>query len=494
MNVATPDQFAVDFLTDMPIAERDVWSKLLPEVRAVTFTIKLTQQTDSAIKKAQAAAAMEQAKALLATVPAGGDARKVQRQITALLTPFFPTPAQASRRAELLVRHWAGMARAAGWYRTLDRQRWLYPYWKYVTFGDDRVRATHAALNGKIIPASSPFWDTHFPPWAPMCRCMVVPISQDEYDRIRAAELKLPMEKRSIVEGPALDALEKSNTIMTARRYPQPDGSVRYGPATPYSVAPEPGWTGWNPRDLRITEAQLKERYKDAPKELKKMMQKADATEIAPGVTLGDHIRGTKELPSIEIPEAKAKPAPPVAATAPAPASTAMAQAGLNPTEPATWDRAGEARRAMRHPDAPKKSNKMSDITTPATAPVSAPVIRQAAEEFIAMLNPARAQSLPGITIGPGNTQVPLKAADLTDETVMRRKLWRGLSHVLTSGASPWQQQLKEQEADAEAIADHLESLSSAAALKYALLDQRREEGTAKWLGTLNLILAILRN
>lgn len=323
MNVATPDQIAVDFLTRLPIVERQVWSELLPELRALTFTIKLTKESDTQVRKAQAAEAMAQAKALIAGIPAGGDFRKAQRQITAQLTPFFPTPAQASRRAELLVRHWAGMARNAAWYRTLDRQRTAYPYWKYVTFGDNRVRATHEALDKKIIPASSPFWDTHFPPWAPMCRCMVVPVSQDEYDRIKAAEQKLPIEKRTIVDGPALTALETNNTIMTARRFPQPDGSTRFGPPTPFSTAPEPGWTGWNPKDLRITETALQDRYKEQPKEMSRLMKKADATTIAPGITLGDYIRGLpdgRRLPSIVLPaSAPVTPVRPEQATVPQP-------------------------------------------------------------------------------------------------------------------------------------------------------------------------------
>jgi SPP1 gp7 family putative phage head morphogenesis protein len=301
--VASPDQEAVNFLTSLPVLEREVWSELMPEMRAVSFTIKLTQQTDAAISKAEMLAVMERAKLLIATIPAGGDARKVEKQIAQMLSPYFPTPAQAARRATLLVRHWAGVARQAAWYRQLDRQRDLYPYWKYLTFGDDRVRDSHRALHGKIIPASSPFWDTHFPPWAPMCRCRVVGISQREYDEIKAREADLPFEQRTIIEGPQLEALEKSNSLITALRYPQKDGSVRFGPVTPISVAPEPNWNGWNPRDIRIGYDTLKERYKDAPNELTNLMKQADAREISPGLTLGDYIRGKGRLPAIPLVE-----------------------------------------------------------------------------------------------------------------------------------------------------------------------------------------------
>lgn len=305
--VATPDQTAVDLLSRMPAVEKEVWAGLLPEVRALTFTIKLTQDTDSALRKAEAMRVMERAKALIASLPAGADAKKITKQIAADLGPFFPTPAQAARRAELLVRHWAGMIRNAAWYRTLDRQRTAYPYWKYVTFGDNRVRETHEALNGLIIPADSPFWDTHFPPWAPMCRCMVVPITQAEYDRIKAKEKSMPIENRTIVDGPRLEALEKSNTIVTGRKFRQADGTIRTGPPTPFPVAPEPGWTGWNPRDLRITHEALTDRYATrpgGPQALQKMMAKAEKVKLTPDITLADHIRGLpdgKRLPAMDV-------------------------------------------------------------------------------------------------------------------------------------------------------------------------------------------------
>lgn len=299
-----PHDEAVKFILSKPAVEREVWAQLLPELKALTFTIKLTQDADSEIKKAAGLKAIEEAKALIASVPAGADQRKVKRQVVALLLPFFPTKAQAERRAELLLRHWTGMAYGAAQFRIMDRQRKAMPYWKYVTFGDERVRASHAALNGKILPADSPFWQTHYPPWAPMCRCIVVPVTRREYKRIHGAEEKLEVARRSIIEGPQLIELEQSNRLLTAPVFHQDDGSVRYGNLENISVAPEKGWTGWNPMDLRITYAALQERYKDRAEELVKLMAKADKVTLAPGITLGHYIRGLGEgsrLPAIEI-------------------------------------------------------------------------------------------------------------------------------------------------------------------------------------------------
>jgi SPP1 gp7 family putative phage head morphogenesis protein len=299
-----PHEEAVKFILARPVVEREVWAQLIPELKALTFTIKLVQDADSEIRKAEALKAMEDAKALIATIPEGGDQKKIIRQITAMLSPYFPTPGQAQRRAELLVRHWSGIAYGAAQWRIMDRQRKAFPYWKYVTFGDDRVRDSHAALNGKILPCDSPFWDTHYPPWAPMCRCIVVPVSQREYDRLRPAEEKLEAARRNIMEGRQLEELEKSNRLLIAPRFPQRDGSVRYGNLENISVAPEPGWTGWNPRDLRISFAALQQRYKDRPGDLAKLLKTADGITLAPGITLGHYIRGLGEgekLPAIQI-------------------------------------------------------------------------------------------------------------------------------------------------------------------------------------------------
>jgi SPP1 gp7 family putative phage head morphogenesis protein len=51
----------------------------------------------------------------------------------------------------------------------------LFPNLKYVTAGDERVRASHAALDGRIEPINSPFWDKYYPPNDWGCRCYVEP-------------------------------------------------------------------------------------------------------------------------------------------------------------------------------------------------------------------------------------------------------------------------------------------------------------------------------
>jgi SPP1 gp7 family putative phage head morphogenesis protein len=45
---------------------------------------------------------------------------------------------------------------------------------KYQTVGDDRVRESHQALDGIVLPVDDDFWNDHYPPLAFRCRCEVI--------------------------------------------------------------------------------------------------------------------------------------------------------------------------------------------------------------------------------------------------------------------------------------------------------------------------------
>lgn len=64
-------------------------------------------------------------------------------------------------------------ASAAKFWEKIQDEKEKFPYLKYVTVGDDRVRPSHAKLDGTIRRVDDPFWDTHFPPWEYNCRCTV---------------------------------------------------------------------------------------------------------------------------------------------------------------------------------------------------------------------------------------------------------------------------------------------------------------------------------
>lgn len=64
----------------------------------------------------------------------------------------------------------------------------LRPYWVYRTVGDEHVRDSHAAMDGKVYPADDPIWDTWFPPNGFRCRCTVSSLSERQ---VRERDLKV---------------------------------------------------------------------------------------------------------------------------------------------------------------------------------------------------------------------------------------------------------------------------------------------------------------
>lgn len=73
-------------------------------------------------------------------------------------------------------------AMAAQWERAQATKR-LFPYLRYVTLDDDKVRHEHKAWHNRVLPIDDPWWLTHYPPNAYRCRCYVRQVSQSDYDR-----------------------------------------------------------------------------------------------------------------------------------------------------------------------------------------------------------------------------------------------------------------------------------------------------------------------
>lgn len=65
-------------------------------------------------------------------------------------------------------------------YQRLQQVTDIYPYYKYMTRADDRVRDEHAALHGKVFFHSDPIWDSIWPPNGWNCRCYITPLTAEE--------------------------------------------------------------------------------------------------------------------------------------------------------------------------------------------------------------------------------------------------------------------------------------------------------------------------
>ncbi len=85
--------------------------------------------------------------------------------------------------ADLVFRMETANANAAGRWEQIQKVKLLRPYVRYLTVGDDRVRPTHRAWHGVVLPVDHPFWRTHWPPNGFNCRCTVQSLSARDLAR-----------------------------------------------------------------------------------------------------------------------------------------------------------------------------------------------------------------------------------------------------------------------------------------------------------------------
>jgi SPP1 gp7 family putative phage head morphogenesis protein len=210
----TPHDEAIDFIKSKPAVSRDVFNGLLPELKARAFTIT----------GVEGANVLQRVRDRIADLPAGHDWDDIKKDIVGDISPFIVDPDAspehrdgqinaANRRAELLLRTHGFQAYQAASYDVMDRQRDVMPFWQYLTMEDDRVRPEHAALDQIVLPASSPFWQGHYPPWDYGCRCQVVAISQEDRDDLAEQDKKNAPDCRLVLEGPQLQHLEHGTLV-----------------------------------------------------------------------------------------------------------------------------------------------------------------------------------------------------------------------------------------------------------------------------------------
>lgn len=81
-------------------------------------------------------------------------------------------------------------AESASNYHRLMAKKKLFPFWKYVTAGDDRVRKEHRALDGVILGCDDPLWKKIYPPNGWKCRCRVAPLMRHEAAGVDPGEMR----------------------------------------------------------------------------------------------------------------------------------------------------------------------------------------------------------------------------------------------------------------------------------------------------------------
>ncbi|BET67195.1 hypothetical protein ASA1KI_21130 [Opitutales bacterium ASA1] len=270
-----PHDEAIAFLRDKPAVSRAVFDRLIPELQARAFVVTGIENLNL----------LQNLREKIAELPAGADWDELRATLAAELSPWLGGEVAAERRAELLLRWHGNQAYAASQYAVLARQVDVFPFWRYESQDDPRVRPAHARLDGLIFPADHPFWQTHFPPWEWGCRCRVVALTQDDVDEIRAREAAFPPEARTIVEGERADRAANEGVLEIARPVPgapaaPQSGSRTVGPSDRGGAAAPPRRYGpperldvrapqqrgragpaWRPGDLHLAAEDLRPRY-----------------------------------------------------------------------------------------------------------------------------------------------------------------------------------------------------------------------------------------
>ncbi len=75
-----------------------------------------------------------------------------------------------------------GAYHAAKWHEITEYAD-MFPYLRYVTMQDDKVREEHAILDGTIARVDDPFWTIYYPPNGYNCRCSVEQLLQSEAEQ-----------------------------------------------------------------------------------------------------------------------------------------------------------------------------------------------------------------------------------------------------------------------------------------------------------------------
>jgi SPP1 gp7 family putative phage head morphogenesis protein len=83
-------------------------------------------------------------------------------------------------RLETIFRTNMQTAYAAGQWRQIQEQAQFAPFLMYDAVDDFRTRPAHRAWDSTVLPVTSPWWKTHYPPCGWNCRCGVIQLDEEQ--------------------------------------------------------------------------------------------------------------------------------------------------------------------------------------------------------------------------------------------------------------------------------------------------------------------------
>jgi SPP1 gp7 family putative phage head morphogenesis protein len=292
-----PNEEAAAMIANKPVFVREAYAALVPEIKARAFTLA----------NIESAEILRNVRDLLAEVPRGADWTETRKSIAAELLSEWGAKAtteeerlkaisRAMIRAEFNLRLHVFQGYQAGRWQTMQRQKKVFPYWKYVAFGDSKVRPTHQALDGLILPADDPFWADRYPPWEWGCRCMVQAVSKADYEEAQARDAQRPAEERQILDEERLQRMRDSGQLtrngqtMDVRSPRQKDIAKGGDGLNAF---------GWDPGTLKMDKAELQERYKDHPEAWTAFETSAKSQKLDNGKTVWEWMGGEEKKPNL---------------------------------------------------------------------------------------------------------------------------------------------------------------------------------------------------
>ena len=137
-----PNEAAADYIRGKAVADPTHFGNLPPQLKQRAFTVAGIEQLD----------ALQRIRDAVAKLPEGASWDEAKKEIAAEISPFVGGDMKAARaKAELQLRIHGFQAYAVARHQEQMETIDVFPYWKYVTVGDSRVRPAHAALDGKVL-------------------------------------------------------------------------------------------------------------------------------------------------------------------------------------------------------------------------------------------------------------------------------------------------------------------------------------------------------
>lgn len=289
----SPHEEAAALVQGKPVVTRDVFAGLLPELRARAMVVTGIEGANTVQRIKDEIADYTRGQTDTGKAKTWDEAKAAIAQT--LESEMFSADA-AKRRATLLLRtHGFQAYQAANW--RVAQHDPDTTHLQYLATEDSRVRDSHLALNGIILPKKDPFWAKHYPPWEWGCRCRVRPINRDLLDEARGLDSRRKPEDRLVIEGPALDRLHDGQIV----RGELQDRDGRTVAMGAHDVTPPSEKSGaeaafqWHPDHLRMPLHQILDRYD--PEVRDDFLAKSKSTHITPHVTVLDWLEG-KALPA----------------------------------------------------------------------------------------------------------------------------------------------------------------------------------------------------